>query len=212
MTGHPYYPTDAEIPHYVPNDRSTTELLVIAGGIMTSLVGLCFIGSRTLSKKTSSVSRLTWFFISGILHVGFESYWLWYRASIAGRNDILAQLWKEYAHGDSRYLVADELLLTLEVMTIFIWGPLCLITCWYILNGSPKQYFFQLVASLCHLFSCSLYFIMDLPEATHCNPSPYYFYIYFISFNMPWLIVPFTLLCQSYQHITKSLMLKTKIQ
>lgn len=71
----------------------------------------------------------------------------------------------------------------------FIWGPLCLITCWYILNGSPKQYFFQLVASLCHLFSCSLYFIMDLPEATHCNPNPYYFYIYFVSFNLPWLIV-----------------------
>lgn len=118
MTGHPYYPANLDMPHYIPNDRSTFELLVIAGSIMTGLVGLCFIGSRILSKKTTSVTRLTWFFISGILHVGFEAYWLWHRTSVAGRNDILAQLWKEYAHGDSRYLVADELLLTLEVMTI----------------------------------------------------------------------------------------------
>lgn len=30
---------------------------------------------------------------------------------------MFAELWKEYAHGDSRYLAADELLLTLELMT-----------------------------------------------------------------------------------------------
>lgn len=64
-----------------------------------------------------------------------------------------------------------------------------MLTGWYILRGSAKQYFFQLVTSLCHLFSCSLYFIMDLPQATHCDPNPIYFYIYFIAFNMPWIMV-----------------------
>lgn len=75
-------------------------------------------------------------------------------------------------------------------------------TSWYILNGSPKQYLFQLIASLCHLFSCSLYFIMDLPEAIHCDPNPYYFYIYFISFNMPWLIVGSTKVFRGLKSLT----------
>lgn len=207
---HPYYPTTLDISNYVPNQRSTLELLVTAGMLMTCLTGACVITANVFSKKTTSVGRFTWFCVSGILHLGFESYWLWHRHTLAGQSDVLAELWKEYAHGDSRYLSADELLLTLEVMTIvsintcgvkplteailtelgqFLWGPLCILTGWYILRGSDKQYFFQLVASLCHLFSCSLYFLMDLPQAVHCDPSPIYFYIYFIAFNSPWIIV-----------------------
>ncbi|OAD03103.1 hypothetical protein MUCCIDRAFT_17136, partial [Mucor lusitanicus CBS 277.49] len=186
---HPYAPSSLNIPHYVPNEKSTVELLFIAGGIMTALVGMSYAISRSwLSKNTTSTARFTWFAICGLMHCGFEGYWLSNRATLAGQNDIFAQLWKEYAHGDSRYLANDELLLTLEIMTIFIWGPLCLTSAYYILRNSPKQYIFQLIASLCHLFSCSLYFIMDLPEARHCVSSPVYFYIYFLGFNSPWIL------------------------
>lgn len=115
---HPYYPTTLEIPNYVPNQRSTFELLVTAGGLMTGLIAACLITACKVSKKTTSVTRFTWFCVSAILHLGFESYWLRHRATLAGQSDVLAELWKEYAHGDSRYLAADELLLTLEVMTI----------------------------------------------------------------------------------------------
>ncbi|KAG2200155.1 hypothetical protein INT47_012436 [Mucor saturninus] len=209
---HPYYPTTLDIPNYVPNQRSTLQLLVTAGVMMTCLMAACITTGTTFSKKTTSVSRFTWFCVSGILHLGFESYWLWHRHTLAGQSDLLAELWKEYAHGDSRYLSADELLLTLEVMTVFVWGPLCILTGWFILRGSNKQYFFQLVASLCHIFSCSLYFLMDLPQAVHCDPSPIYFYIYFIAFNSPWIIVPLMLVYQSYQHIDEAFKTKTKIQ
>lgn len=214
MTSHPYYPTTLDIPDYIPNERSTFQLLVIAGGLMTALITLCLVVSTVFSKRTTSSARFTWFAVCGIMHVGFEGYWLWNRSTIAGQNDMFAELWKEYAHGDSRYLAADELLLTLELMTAFIWGPLCLISGYHILRGSQKQYFFQLVASLCHLFSCSLYYIMDLPQATHCDPNPVYFWIYFISFNAPWILVPASLVYQSYQHISSALLLqqKTKTQ
>ncbi|KAL9540532.1 hypothetical protein MBANPS3_009623 [Mucor bainieri] len=189
LNSHPYAPNSLSIPHYVPNEKSTVELLFIAGGIMAALVGMSYAVSRSwFSKGTTSTVRFTWFAICGLMHCGFEGYWLWNRATVAGQNDIFAQLWKEYAHGDSRYLANDELLLTLEIMTIFIWGPLCLTSAFYILRNSPKQYIFQLIASLCHLFSCSLYFIMDLPEAKHCVSSPVYFYIYFLGFNSPWIV------------------------
>jgi cholestenol delta-isomerase len=72
------------------------------------------------SKHVTSTTRFTWFFINTLLHLGFEGYWLLNKEVLAGKNDLLAQLWKEYANGDSRYLAADELLLTLETMTIVI--------------------------------------------------------------------------------------------
>ncbi|KAI8997603.1 Emopamil-binding protein [Pilobolus umbonatus] len=197
---HPYYPPTLLLPHYTPNDKSTTELLLIMGSLFMAVVMISYCSSKTLSKHTTSPIRFTWFIVCSLLHMGFEGYWLWYRETIAGRNDVLAQLWKEYALGDSRYLSSDELLLTLEKMTIFIWGPLCFMSSCSIWGGSPKQYLFQLMASMCHLFSCSLYFIMDLPDAIHCVPQPLYFWIYFITFNLPWIVVPSLLLQQSIQH------------
>lgn len=119
LSSHPYAPSGLSIPHYVPNEKSTVELLFIAGGIMTGLFVMSYAISRSwFSKNRTSTARFTWFAICGLMHCGFEGYWLWNRATIASQNDIFAQLWKEYAHGDSRYLANDELLLTLELMTI----------------------------------------------------------------------------------------------
>lgn len=115
VVDHPYYPTDLQINNYVPNTRSTLQLLVIAGSVMTGLIATCMICTH---KSTTSTSRFTWFAICGAMHILFEGYWLLHRSTIAGQSDLFAELWKEYAHGDSRYLSADELLLTLELMTI----------------------------------------------------------------------------------------------
>ncbi|OBZ90286.1 3-beta-hydroxysteroid-Delta(8),Delta(7)-isomerase [Choanephora cucurbitarum] len=189
MASHPYYPTTLDIPLYVPNTRSTFELLVAAGSMMMILLISSVLLFNT-SKKATSQARFSWFFVNGFMHCGFELYWLVNRKTLAGQNDLLAEMWKEYGHADSRYIAGtDNLLLTLETLTIFIWGPLCIASAYYILKGSYKQYSFQLFASMCHLFSCTLYYIVDLPEAINCNPSPVYFWVYFIGFNAPWILV-----------------------
>ncbi|KAI8975504.1 Emopamil-binding protein, partial [Mycotypha africana] len=182
MTTHPYYPVDLIIPNYIPTQRTTLEILVAVGVIFTLLLSLCY---YSVTSETTSVKRFTWFTICGLLHLGFEGYWLYNKDSIAIKTDLLGEMWKEYARGDSRYMVADELL--------FIWGPLCCISAYYIWRGSPKQYIFQMVASLCHLFSCSLYYIMDLPNAPNCDPQALTFWIYFVAFNAPWIIVRYLL-------------------
>ncbi|KAI8887523.1 Emopamil-binding protein [Backusella circina FSU 941] len=206
---HPYYPRTLHLPDYVPNQRSTPQLLISAGTLFSALILFCVLLSR-LSGKTTSVPRFTWFLICGMMHIGFEGYWLYYKDTISSRSDLLAEMWKEYALGDSRYLAADDLLITLEIMTATVWSFFCLVSAHYIYIDSPLQYLFQLVASLCHLFSCSLYYIMDLPTAIHCNPHPLYFWVYFISFNAPWIIVPCLITCQSCQKIIHAL-LKTKL-
>lgn len=200
---HPYYPTSL-ILSYVPNDRSVPELLLIMGSLLMTVM---IISYSAASEQSASPFKFTWFTVCGCLHILFEGYWYTHRHTISVQNDILAQLWKEYAHGDSRYMVADDLLVTLEAITIFVWGPLCVITCICIWNRSSLQYFFQLITSVCHIISCTLYFIMEY-DAIHCDPD--YYYTYFIGCNIPWIVIPLCLIYNSYHYYTYTLPNKQK--
>ncbi|ORX45089.1 Emopamil-binding protein [Hesseltinella vesiculosa] len=194
---HPYYPRDLDIPNYKPNERSTESLLLFVGSAFTFFIVSSYIGAKQRRPTASILSCLTfvWFLLCGLLHCGFESYWLWYRNTIAERGDILAELWKEYSHGDSRYIFADPLLVTLEAITVFLWGPLCFLTVWYWWQDSPRGRYVQCVVSIGHLYSCSLYYILDILENfSHCDPHWVYKWIYFVSFNAPWIVVPGLLL------------------
>lgn len=39
-------------------------------------------------------------------------------ASLAGSSDLFAQLWKEYALSDSRYLTSDPFMICVETITV----------------------------------------------------------------------------------------------
>lgn len=116
--GHPYYPRTAEIPGYVPNALPMPVLLGAVLIAMGTVVNASFCAARSKSKTLNESSRFTWFTLCTTLHCGFEAYWIYNHQSIASRTDFLAELWKEYAHGDSRYLFSDELLLALETITV----------------------------------------------------------------------------------------------
>lgn len=45
------------------------------------------------------------------------------RASIAGQQTIAAQLWKEYALGDSRYMTSDVFTVCVETATVVSSAP-----------------------------------------------------------------------------------------
>lgn len=117
IVAHPYYPKTLSIPNYVPNERTSLEIYALATGIMFILISAAIILCK-MSKSTTSIPRFIWFFVCGLMHCGFEGYWLLNVDIIPEHNSVFAELWKEYAHGDSRYLAADELLWTLEVMTV----------------------------------------------------------------------------------------------
>jgi hypothetical protein len=54
----------------------------------------------------------------GILHIGFEGYYVMNAHEITSQQGLWAQLWKEYAMSDSRYLTVDSRVLCLEVITV----------------------------------------------------------------------------------------------
>lgn len=116
---HPFYPRTLRLPDYVPNTRSTFQLLLTVGLVMCAVVSiaLAIIGARK-QRSLGQRARFVWFTVSAILHLGFESYWIYRGHAVASRSDLLSELWKEYAHGDSRYLSVDPVLLAVETITV----------------------------------------------------------------------------------------------
>ncbi|SAM04987.1 hypothetical protein [Absidia glauca] len=203
MSSHPYYPRHLILTDYEPNQRSMLYLLMVVGGLLGSIaLGSWYAASR---KNRPGALYFVWFMICGLLHCCFESYWLWHHTDITSRTDLFAELWKEYAHGDSRYLTSDPLVITLETITVFVWGPLCFLSAWAWWQNWASHLLYQLVASVGHLFSCSLYFILDFPDFANCDPHAFYFWIYFVAFNAPWILVPGTVIFRNGRRILLSL-------
>ncbi|KAL0078466.1 Emopamil-binding protein [Phycomyces blakesleeanus] len=210
MIAHPYYPQNIFLPGYIPNTLSTPQLLMFATIVMSVFFTCAYTMVRNKVGGVDAL-RFIWFLLSGFLHCGFELYFILHHDTLANRTDIIAQLWKEYAHSDSRYLSSDPLVLSLETITVCILGPLCLVAALSIRSHHPSQYVWQLIISVAHMFSCSLYFVMDLPTGFHnCDPHPVYFWVYFVTFNAFWLVMPFLLVIQSYHKITYNAQNKPK--
>ncbi|KAI7866592.1 Emopamil-binding protein [Spinellus fusiger] len=205
MADHPYYPKSLLLESYVPNSLSIVQLLAGMALVMTVFLLSTYQFASTKVKSLAAI-RFTWFLLSGCLHCGFELYFILHHATLVSRNDILAQLWKEYAHSDSRYLHSDPLVLALETITVCVIGPLCFLAAMSIQAERPSQYVWQLIASVLHMMSCSLYFVMDWPTGfANCDPHPLYFWVYFVGMNSPWLVVPGLLIKNSLGKILPTL-------
>lgn len=55
---------------------------------------------------------------AGILHCFFEGYFVINHNHMGPSQDLFGQLWKEYAKSDSRYLIVDPFVLSIEAVTV----------------------------------------------------------------------------------------------
>jgi cholestenol Delta-isomerase len=115
---------------------------------------------------------------------------------------LLAELWREYALSDSRYLTRDAFTVVMEAVTAFLWGPLSFATAYCIARQHPARQPLQMVVSLGQLYGDVLYYGTALFEfyvngRAHCRPEGYYFWGYFVLLNAFWIVVPGWLLGQS---------------
>lgn len=71
------------------------------------------------AADVNATSRLTCADLSGgFLHLFFEGYYVYNHQSLASLQSIPAQIWKEYALSDSRYLTEDIFVLSIETVTM----------------------------------------------------------------------------------------------
>jgi len=95
MKQHPYYPTDLQLPNYVPNDKSIVEILgVFFGFIGCSVVLLWLIISGLPHMKNNLMLKLKvcWFFVCGLIHLVLEGYFGIFNRTIPEGKSFLAQI------------------------------------------------------------------------------------------------------------------------
>lgn len=76
-----------------------------------------------------------------------------------------------------------------------IWGPLCFLAAFFIITSSPYRHPTQALVSTGHLYGNLIYLSTSLYEDVYLGkkyyrPEPYYFWIYFVLMNLPWIVVP----------------------
>ncbi|KAF9961560.1 hypothetical protein BGZ72_003166 [Mortierella alpina] len=208
-TPHPYYPQDLVLNHYVRNTYTVPQILacvsIAFSAIAALAAALAYQQRQATLKGWRAQWTFFWFILCGMIHTVFEGYFGLHHATLAGENSLLAQVWKEYALSDSRYMTSDTLVLIMERITILFCGPLSFYCAWSLYHGLPSRYITQLVLSLCQIYSCTLYYLTSLVEGSpHCDPHPYYVYFYFGFFNSFWMIAPVLLLKESVTTLTKA--------
>lgn len=204
---HPYFPKDLELQGFIPSAYSRMDILAPFGFAVavTLLFGSLVIAPKSHSLSTWSVGTklvFLWFLVSGIIHIVLEGYFVSHAATLPSRTDWISSLWKEYAISDSRYMTYDLTVLVIEGIAAFVCGPLCLCTAWLIYHDSSKRHLFQFFVSLVQFDGLILYYLTSILDGSKdCDPSPLYYYGYFLGANHFWLVIPALIMMRSGSYI-----------
>ncbi|EAA28581.2 EBP-domain-containing protein [Neurospora crassa] len=217
---HPYYPREVVVPNYAPNTYTLPMVLGAFGGATALLmVGTVAIGKKVNKQLTwKDAGVLAWFTLCGFLHCFFEGYYVLNHATLASKQDIFAQLWKEYALSDSRYMTSDPFMLCIETLTVLTWGPLSFLAVFAIIKGNTSlRHITQTIVSVGHLYGVALYFGTCFFQEkfrgiSYSRPETLYYWVYYAGMNAPWVIVPAILLFQSSKTISQGLSVLNKVK
>uniref|UniRef100_A0A8C6LP64 EBP like n=1 Tax=Nothobranchius furzeri TaxID=105023 RepID=A0A8C6LP64_NOTFU len=112
----------------------------------------------------------------------------------------LAELWKEYSKADSRWLVSDPTIVSVEILTVVLDSLLALLLIHAILNKKYYRHFLQVALSVCELYGGWMTFCPEwLTGSPHLNTSSWlHLWLYLAFFNGLWVLVPVLLLLQSW--------------
>ncbi|GIZ36970.1 hypothetical protein CKM354_000043400 [Cercospora kikuchii] len=200
----PYYPIGSSIAGWTPNEASVFALLGAFVGASVVLFTSTFILVKRIQPTLTRSELLTimWFVLSGTIHIFFEGYYISNFAELGSQQTFIAQMWKEYSFSDSRYLTSNGLVFCLETITVFVWGPGCLLVAALIVLRSPWRHPLQIIVSLGQLYGDTLYYATSFfDEAVHgisySRPEAFYFWFYFVFMNSLWIIIPAALIFQS---------------
>lgn len=77
----------------------------------------------------------------------------------------------------------------------FVWGPLCWAIVASIALGSNLRRPLAIIMCIGHLYGVALYYSTSLTEyylngVSHSRPEFLYFWVYYVGFNIPWVVVP----------------------
>ncbi|XP_060230395.1 3-beta-hydroxysteroid-Delta(8),Delta(7)-isomerase [Meriones unguiculatus] len=204
---HPYWPRHLRLDNFVPNDLQTWHILV---GLF-SISGILIVITWLLSGRASIVPlgiwrrmALCWFALCAFIHLVIEGWFSLYHDILLEDQAFLSQLWKEYSIGDSRYILNDNFIISMETITACLWGPLSLWAVIAFLRQQPFRFVLQLVVSVGQIYGDVLYFLTEQKDGFQHGElgHPLYFWFYFVFMNGIWVMIPGVLVLDSIKHLT----------
>ncbi|KAI0801927.1 Emopamil-binding protein [Irpex lacteus] len=184
----------------------------------TSAYSLAFIASIGVVAWVSTpnnargMDRFTWIWMvfDALIHFSFEAIFLYY--SVFGRqvntsSGILPEMVKEYALADLRWGFAEPTVVSLEILTVLIAGPLACYILRLLASNDPSRHYWIVVLCTMELYGGWMTFC---PEWLTGSPNlvtsnPLYLWVYLFVSALAWVAIPFYLLYDSYIHISSSL-------
>ncbi|XP_074023179.1 3-beta-hydroxysteroid-Delta(8),Delta(7)-isomerase-like [Numenius arquata] len=208
-TAHPYWPRSLVLPGYVASARPGWQC---AGAVAAAGAGLLALGwalggagggeKGGASRSPARRLALGWFLMCTGIHGILEGYFSLRHRELPADTGLLADVWKEYAKADSRYMTSDDFTVAMETVTAWAWGPLSFLTFLAFLRRHPTRYILQLLVSLGQLYGDVLYFATEARAGwSHSDPRPFYFWGYFVGLNGVWVLVPALLLLDACRNL-----------
>ncbi|KAI5862930.1 Emopamil-binding protein [Durotheca rogersii] len=104
----------------------------------------------------------------------------------------LARLWMVYAKADRRWAGADLSVISLELLTVFVAGPLAVAVCAALARGSPRASVLMLVVATMELYGGWVTFCPEWLTASGNldTANPLYLWVYLVFFNGLWVALP----------------------
>ncbi|ESR37076.1 putative 3-beta-hydroxysteroid-Delta(8),Delta(7)-isomerase [Citrus sinensis] len=189
---HPYVPRDLNLVDYAPNLLSQSTILAAYGLASLFVVSLI----RVISGKVPKISKtdrwlMCWWAFTGLTHIILEGYFAFSPEFYKDKSGFyLAEVWKEYSKGDSRYAARDAGVVAVEGITAVLEGPASLLSVYAIATGKSYSYILQFAISLGQLYGTAVYFMTSYLEGDNFAASPYYYNLYYIGANASWVVIP----------------------
>ncbi|KAK3359996.1 Emopamil-binding protein [Lasiosphaeria hispida] len=105
----------------------------------------------------------------------------------------VAGLWMVYARADRRWAGADLGVVSLELLTVFVVGPLAVFACYDIAKKSPRANIVMIILATAELYGGFMTFCPEwLVNNINLDGSNFmYMWVYLVFFNMLWVFIPF---------------------
>jgi len=145
---------------------------------------------------------MCWWAFTGLTHIILEGYFVFSPEFFKDKTGFyLAEVWKEYSKGDSRYAGRDAGVVTVEGITAVLEGPASLLAVYAIATGKSYSYILQFAISLGQLYGTAVYYITAILEGDNFSTNSFYYYAYYIGANASWIVIPLIIAIRCWRKI-----------
>ncbi|GAA5998301.1 hypothetical protein JCM5350_005222 [Sporobolomyces pararoseus] len=197
-----------------PTLFTPTTILSLGATVLLLLLALA-LAKRLLPARVHSdtVQKYTfvWLAFDALTHFILEGSFLYQSfprpRTVNSSSGPFAELWKEYARADTRWGTSDATVVSIELITVLMAGPLCVYLMDLMRKEDQSWRYWIVVLSTAEIYGGMMTFF---PEWITGSPSlntshPLYTYVYLLFFNGLWVVIPLYLMLDSYRHIVRAL-------